>query len=382
MKNSLIVLILLVAIMMSAGCRGGNGDYEDAFVGVDPPQTQEPEQDTEAETDPEEYEEEYEEEIWVDPRPRALLTGMPIDEAYLNRRPVAAVINNIHIALPQSGIAQADVIYEVLSEGNITRLIGIFQSDIPEKIGPVRSTRDYFVDFAFNHDAIFIHHGGSATGYARIRNTGIPNLDGMALEGTVFWRDRSYPEWHAHTGLRPTEHSSYTGWEQLSSHITSRGIRSTINDNPAFGFNFVDCLEDIPAASSAGHGSANRIYVSFSPTYGRTFVFDHETGLYMVENSSGPLQDAETEAQVAVANVLVQLTTKRVIDNEGRRYVGTVGEGTGYLATGGRVYRVRWAKASHTAPMRWYFEDGTPLALTPGQTWINVFQSNGVVTFE
>ncbi|MCL2498898.1 MAG: DUF3048 domain-containing protein [Defluviitaleaceae bacterium] len=96
-----------------------------------------------------------------DPGPPGLLTGLPIHEGYVNRRPIAVVVNNIFAAHPQSGISSADVVYEVLTEGNITRLIAVFQTEIPDKIGPVRSTRNYFAGLAMNHDAIFVHHGGT-----------------------------------------------------------------------------------------------------------------------------------------------------------------------------------------------------------------------------
>ena len=312
----------------------------------------------------------------IDTRPRSLLTGLPIEEEYLYRRPIAVVINNLRPAWPQSGIVSADVIYEVLAEGEVTRLVGIFQSYIPEKIGPVRSARDSFVDFAYNHDAIFVHHGRSPDADIRLRNTGIANIDGMAWEGTVFWRHREYPEWHHHTGRRPLEHSSYTSWERLNTHINSRNIRSQINDHPDNGFTFGTVPEDPNA------GVANQIRVLFSPSYVRTFIFDPEYGVYLVENRDGPLQDAETEEQVAVTNVLIQLTTKRVTGTLGQRTIGTVGSGDGFFITGGTYRPVRWAKDSHTSPMRWYFQDGTPIVLAPGPTWICVFQSTGTVVFE
>ena len=317
------------------------------------------------------------EEDLIDNRPPSVLTGLPIDDEYLHRRPFAVVINNIHEAQPQSGIASADIIYEVLSEGDITRLVAIFQSYVPEQIGPVRSTRDYFADFALNHDAIFLHHGGSPTGYSHIRNTGIPNLDGMQLEGTVFWRDRTYPTWHRNHNLhprRPLEHSSYTSHERIYNHLSTRNIRTEIGENPAFGFQF----GQVPT----GEGTANTIAVPFSSIYVRTFTFDPDTGLYMVSYQHGPHLDALNQEQIAVANVLVQFVTKRVVGPYGRRAVGTIGEGRGYLATGGHYQPLRWVKQSPTAPMRWYFEDGEPLVLAPGVTWINVFQSNGEVTFE
>ena len=312
--------------------------------------------------------------------PVSRLTGLPIYEENLNRRPFAAVINNHTQSLPQSGLAWADVVYEVLAEGDITRLVGIFQSYIPEKIGPMRSARDYFVDFAFNHDALFIHHGSSPGGYSRIWSLGLTNLDGMALEGSVFWRDRSFPEWALNTGNRPFEHSSFTGGERLLAHIENRAIRDYWPEEPQeFGFNF-HAHRGLQGELTGGQ--AYNVVVPFSNWYYRRFVYCHETELYFLENRHGAHMEAETGEQIAVGNILIQFTSMRVVDAEGRQNVYTIGTGAGYLVSGGRFQAVNWAKDSHTAPTRWYFEDGSPLVMAPGRVWICVFQAHGDVFFE
>ncbi|MCL1862240.1 MAG: DUF3048 domain-containing protein [Defluviitaleaceae bacterium] len=307
------------------------------------------------------------------------LTGLLIHEDYAARRPLAVVVNNIRQAHPQSGITSADVIYEVLAEGDVTRLIAIFQSYFPEKIGSVRSARDYFIDFAFNHDAVFVFHGASPSGHARIRSTGITNLDGGQLEGRVFWRDRNFPAWTGNTGQRSMEHSSYTGRERIESFTEEREMRMTLGENPAYGFVFGKLPEHTESL-----GDAKRVIVPFSRNYTRTFVFCEEYGHYLVENNAGPHLDAETQEQITVQNILVQHTRMNVIagDAEGRRNVTTVGTGTGYLVTGGEHFAVRWGKTSHTSPTSWYFYDHTPLVLPAGRTWICVFQSGGDVQFE
>jgi len=394
----------ILLVLAACGNNGGGGIYEDAFAADPTPMPEVMPTPPPDYSSPGRWDDAFQEaEIVV--LPASMLTGLPVEEYIRIRRPVAVVINNIHRALPQSGIASADIIYEVLSEGDVTRLIGIFQSDIPDQIGPVRSARDYFVDFAFNHDAIFVHHGASPSGYSRIRGQGIHVMDGMALEGSVFWRDRTYPAWHHNSGTRPMEHSSYTGWERMAQHIDSRSIREWISYEERYGFQFGAIPANIvghatgnlaggstataeelseSTAEDAASNTARRILVPFSPNYIRTFIFDEDSGLYLVENRDGAHRDANTEAQVSVTNVLIQLTGKRVIagDEAGRRVVDTIGSGTGFLATGGYYFPVRWTKDSHSSPMQWFFDDGSPLMLSPGRTWINVFQTTGTVTFE
>ncbi|MCL1883865.1 MAG: DUF3048 domain-containing protein [Defluviitaleaceae bacterium] len=307
----------------------------------------------------------------------SVLTGTFIHEETAARRPLAFIINNIRQSLPQSGIASADIVYEVLAEGDVTRFIAIFQSYVPEKIGSIRSARDYFIDFAFNHDAIFVFHGASPSGQNRIRTTGITNLDGGRLEGQVFWRDRSFPEWWADGGTRSMEHSSFTGREAIDAHIEENEIRNTMDIHPAYGFNFGEITE-------TPLGEARHITVPFSQNYTRFFIYDEEQNMYLLENRRGPHMDAETQEQVAVSNILIQFAQMSVIagDAEGRRNVQTLGEGRGYLITNGEFFPVLWQKDSHTTPTRWTFENGMPMLLSPGRTWICVFQSNGTITIE
>lgn len=306
-----------------------------------------------------------------DGRPRSLLTGLPADEETLARRPVAVVINNQFGAHPQSGVAHADIVYQVLAEGATTRLVAVFQSEIPEKIGPIRSARDYFVDFAFNHDAFFVHHGGSPSGNERVRNLlGRDAADGMRLEGTVFWRDRSFPAWAGIDGQRMLEHSSYTGWERLRAHIEAAGARASFGHEQGFAFG------SVPPGREA-----RVVTVPFSAQHTTVFVFDETTGDYLVEHPRGAWMDEYSVSQARVANVLIQHVQMRVVDAEGRRAVDTVGRGSGYLARGGYVYNVFWEKSGHTSPMRWYFEDGSPIVLAPGRTWVNVLQSNAEPLF-
>ena len=307
------------------------------------------------------------------------LTGLPIPEEGEFLRPVAVVINNHSRALPQSGISEAEIIYEVLAEGNITRLVAIFHQLEADRIGPVRSTREYFTDFALDNDAVLIHHGGSPSGYARIRSLGVPNLDGMVLEGTTFWRD---PERRRIPAL--IEHSSYTGAAEIEEALYRRGIRRERyeDDGIGFEFNLYELSFDALARATGGEfRPCLELTVPFSSAYARRFVYDPEYSKYAVYNAHGPHIDENTDEQLMVANILVQNVRSRVVpgDEEGRREVTTVGSGTGYLATAGGIVTVRWERDSHQSPTRWYFINGSPVLLTPGQIWICVLQDTAEI---
>ncbi|MCL2421879.1 MAG: DUF3048 domain-containing protein [Defluviitaleaceae bacterium] len=331
-------------------------------------------------------------EPWVNPMEGMVfsqLTGLPIPEEVDFLRPIAVVVNNHSRALPQSGIIDAEVIYEVLAEGNITRLVVIHQQLESPMIGPVRSTRQYFADFAMEKDAIFAHHGGSPSGYARLRQYRIDALDGMNLEGTTFWRD---PERFRIPML--IEHSSYTSAERIEAAVETRNIRRERYADDGIGFSFNrsrDTFEEIAQASGGDFSPCWELIVPFSTAYPRTFVYDPETMTYVVYNVYGPhvdrnvLEDPDVEdeslAQVRATNILVQLTSTWIVpgDAEGRREVTTVGSGYGYLATQGGIVNVRWTRDSIETPTRWYFMNGDPLLLTPGQTWICIISENATI---
>ena len=146
-----------------------------------------------------------EEEVVVEEEPvqgptlyKAPYTGV-LSEEESTRRPVLATINNHPLARPQSGISDADIVYELAAEGNITRLLALFQSELPEEIGPIRSARDYFVHLAKGHDAFYVAHGYSPDAKQMLDNRFVDNINGMQYDGTLFNRSRE----------RKAPHNSY-----------------------------------------------------------------------------------------------------------------------------------------------------------------------------
>lgn len=287
------------------------------------------------------------------------LTGHYIDEELAARRPIAIVINNIAQALPQSGIAEADIIYEVLAEGGITRLVAIYKELQAEKIGPVRSMRHYFLDFAFNHDAIFVHHGGSPQGYAAINSLRVNNLDGMHI-ARAFFRD---PERAAIP--RMIEHSSYARASGLFEEIELRGLRTELREDFTPPFLFFDD-DDIVEGEKV-----HEIIVPFAPgSQVGLFEYIEDAQVYLRSQNGNPQIDEYTGQRLVVENVIIQYAPMRVIDGEGRRDVTLVGEGRGTLHTRGVAIPIRWSKESHEAPTVWTFENGEPMRISRGKTWI------------
>ena len=303
----------------------------------------------------------------------AHLVKSPLSGAYITpeaarQRPVAVVINNHHKALPQSGISQADILYEVLAEGDITRIVAIFQGFDAAKIGPVRSARAYFLDFAIDNHAIFTHHGGSPQAYADIPRLKLDNLDGMQLDGSVFWRD---PVRVKQPGMY--EHSSYTNAENLEAEIAQKGYVNELGDSDKPMFQFYDEPSSPPDSQPA-----LELTVPYSNSQHARFVYnDVEKTYTRYQGPKGdePHIDAETNETLTCDNIIVQEANMYVIagDNAGRREVNLVGDGKGYLFTNGVYAPITWKKTSRSAQTQWFDAKGEPLTLNQGKTWICVF---------
>lgn len=195
------------------------------------------------------------------------LTGEGCEVDVGARRPIAVMLNNLKKALPQVGVSQADVIYEILAEGGITRMMAVFQDVAGAgEIGTVRSARDYYASLAYGHDAVYLHAGGSPQAYEFIKSRGVTALDCVngPYEGTLFWRDQ---ERRRSAGL---EHSVLTSSETIQELLpTYQRVRLDHEEGFQVGWTFQEGPE-------AGGEAAEILTVPFS-TY-KTGVFEYEPG--------------------------------------------------------------------------------------------------------
>ena len=304
------------------------------------------------------------------------LTGLSMDASLETRRPIAVVMNNLKAALPMCGVSRADVLVEVLAEGGITRMINLFTDweDVP-RLGSIRSARDYFLDVAGGFDAVLIHAGGSPKAYELIKSRGIASWDGVngtAAESAIYYRD---PDRKKNAGY---EHSLFTTGANIKELWDTTSDRTTLRDNYTTGLTFVE--DGTPASGQP----AVTITVPFSSYKTGVFTYDAETGLYLVSQHGKPFVDGDTDEQVGVTNVLTLMAECQLVpgDTSGRISVDLVGEGSGYFACGGKQVAIRWSKAAWDANFVFTLEDGTPLNLGCGKTYINIVPTNCGYTAE
>lgn len=306
------------------------------------------------------------------------LSGMPADAETAARRPVAVMLNNLKQALPQLGQSQADIIYEVVAEGGITRMLGVYQSvEDVGMIGSIRSARPYYIELALGHDALFVHAGGSEQAYSDLRNWDMDHFDavrgpylGKNPESNMMWRDTDRRKENGY------EHSVVATGASILAYLP-KDLRLEHEEGYDAGLAFAD------DGTPAGGSQALVVTVPFSNYKTGLFVYDEMQSAYLVEEYGVPYVDGNTGAQVAVTNVIVVQTRCRYTgDSLGHMDVDVVGEGEGWFACGGRAVPIRWSKPDRESPLIYTTKDGAPLVLGRGHTYVNVVPLDAAVTME
>ncbi|MDA8235986.1 MAG: DUF3048 domain-containing protein [Clostridia bacterium] len=282
------------------------------------------------------------------------LTGLKVKVGNLERRPLAVMIENHPEARPQDGLAQADLVYEMLSEGAITRFMAIYYGNDVEKIGPVRSARPYFIDRAFDYDAVYAYSGGSEEAKTNIKRFKVAALDEFANAKT-YWRSKN----------RRKPHNLYTSTAKLWARASQKGYNREGNV-PAF--DFLQEGEELPGGIPAGAVTI-KYPIGFSIV---EYTYDENKGYYLRKTGGKLHLDRATGEQLAARNIIIQQVNTKVIDREGRREMEMVGSGKATLITGKRAYEATWQKDSRRGTTSFYLKNGEPIKLKPGRTWIQV----------
>ncbi|MFD1849640.1 DUF3048 domain-containing protein [Oceanobacillus bengalensis] len=283
------------------------------------------------------------------------LTGMKTNDSVDNRI-ISIMINNHSDARPQTGLSQADIVFEILAEGKITRFLALYQSDLPEVVGPVRSAREYYFELANGYDAIYVYHGAADFVNDMIVNEGVNFLNGSTYDndGNLFKRE----------SFRKAPHNSYLLMEAVYEVAEGKGYKTTENHEP-LTFLSEDELTEIQG-ESAKHVE---IVYSDNPMEIVEFEYDVETGKYSRFNDKEQTVELDTGELIQVDNVFIVETRHEVIDDAGRRAIDLESGGNAFLIQKGKIQEVEWANQNgRIVPVM----DGRTLGLVPGQTWINV----------
>lgn len=293
----------------------------------------------------------------AEPPPPDPLTGLPSEGPA--HPTLMVMVNNHRKARPQSGLNRADLVVEILAEGEITRFAAFYHSRTEGKVGPVRSLRPYYLELGRGLNAVVVHAGGSTAALQEVRSSGWPSLDGIHQDAGYFRRERD----------RRAPHNLYTDLSRLQEAARTKGYGDR-ETKPVFRF-------DENGATAEGEPAAE-IDLVYHKLYEAGYRYDEESGEYVRYTQGEKQVDRETGEPLTMDNVLVIKAKHRVTDAAGHREVDLKGPGSGVLFQRGKAIPIQWENISGVVvPVR----DGQMLPLLPGKTWINVLPETGKVTY-
>lgn len=294
-------------------------------------------------------------------------------------RPLAVMIPNDKSALPQYNISNADIIYECLVEGEITRLMAIYGDWTNlERVGNIRSCRDYFVYWAFEWDAIYCHAGGPFYIDEVIGRKDTNNINALVAPQGVFYRtsDRSAPQ------------NLYLDGDDLLTEASRLGYELTPRNGFSDNVHFQFATKAKPNnMEEYGSSAVNATKIDLAAAYPVTqtwFEYNAEDGLYyrFQKPSGGPHMDAATDSQLAFENVLIQFTYHEVRDENGYLAFQCIDTSKdGWLFTNGKGIHVNWKKTSDYGATRYYDDNGKEVQLNTGKTMICIVQDGDTFSY-
>lgn len=274
-------------------------------------------------------------------------SGLPVAEMLI--RPFAVVIDNHRSAQPQSGLQQAPLVYEVPVEGGITRLLAIFPHTVTGDLGPVRSARPYFAHLARENDAILVHCGSSAHTKALLRKNEYANID-----------EFPHPRFFYRSDDRRPPHNLFTSIPKLLEGAKALGSYQKTNQPGPFKF-----------ANHTDQGGVTKVEIPFSNHNHVSYRWHEKEGAYLRSINNRPHFDANNNQQILVKNIIIQYVPFKFISDVSR-YYNLVGSGDALIISNGHAEKLRWEKKDYGERTRFYLENGSPLILSPGNTWIHI----------
>jgi hypothetical protein len=300
------------------------------------------------------------------PPPVWPLTGMPAEEGDpIDRRPVAVKIENTSASRPQTGINSADVIYESVTEGGITRLHSIFHSDMEGVVGNIRSARLSDAKIVPQYDSLMVFSGASSSVSGKLRAAGVDDLSEDAGVTSIYFRSNN----------RPRPHNLYTELEKIHPEAEARGMSVAGAPRP---FQY-------QRGSREATPQATVIDIPFSQANRAKWTYDSDAQVYLRETNGSVHKDAETGEQARATNVVVMWAKHTVASRDkagSATYdIALVGEGRATVFVNGQKYDGTW-EADASNPPRFVDESGQSIKLAPGSTWFQVVATDVNITFE
>ena len=287
-------------------------------------------------------------------------------------RPIAVMIDNHSGAWPQANLNKAYLVYEIVAEGGETRLMALFKGQNLEKIGPIRSSRHYFLDYALENDAIYVHHGWSPQAESDISTLGVNNINGMKESSKDFSRvkDKSSP------------HNMFTSMESILKIAEREDYKTTSSKDSIL--NYVAYEFDLSEKYNE-EVSATNVTIPHSKLQTVKYVYDEQSKTY-TRYARGKLQtDYITGEPVTTKNIIITMCDNYTLtddENKGRQGIKNIGTFDGYYITNGKAIQIKCTKTARNEQTVYKDLKGNEIDVNDGNTFINICPTNAGVTIE
>ena len=302
------------------------------------------------------------------PSPTQQRKPLTVFDENSNERPIAVMIDNAIGDAKHAGLQESYLNYEIIVEGGLTRIMAIYKDKDVKLIGPIRSSRHYFLDYALESDAIYVHYGWSPYAQDDVTKLKIDNINGLT-DPKPFRRDTN--------SIAP--HNVFTRMTFLKEFLQSSSYSKDSLDWLLFDYS----SEEVDLTNTNYVPKvADKINIPYSASEYRTYAYDASNGYYLRSNNGQPQYDRRTGEQLHYKNIIIQRVPNKTLDDVGRQELETVGKGNGYFITDGYFLPISWAKSSREGKTTYTYEDGTEITLNDGNTFIQIVPTDCNVTIE
>lgn len=285
-----------------------------------------------------------------------------------NKRPIAVMIDNNVGYASQVGLQDAFVTYEAIVEGGLTRIMAIFKDSNTELIGPVRSSRHYFLDYALEYDAIYAHYGWSTFAENDIKSLGVNNINGL-YRNAAYWRDTKIA----------APHNVFTNIETLYNDAARLGYKTTSNDWEALSLT----SDTIDLAKLSDESVvANKVTIPYSNSQVRSYAYDSERQVYLRYMNRNAHIDRDSKEQYHYKNIIIIKVSNHSLDSYGRQDLDTTGVHEAYYITNGYARKINAKKNTRSGQTVYTYDDGSEVKLNDGNTIIQIEPTNMTPSFE
>ena len=305
-----------------------------------------------------------------------------------NQRPIAVMYDNNVGNYAHAGLQDSYINYEIIVEGGLTRIMALFKDKDVALIGPVRSSRHYFLDYAIESDAIYTHYGWSTYAENDIKSLHVNNINGL-YDDEPFWRDSKIA----------APHNVFTSTNKIYEYAKKKNYKTTSNDWKLLNYTTDNVVLNKPIGTKTVTNEetgknekidienpelikADSLSIPYSNYQIRSYQYNSDKKVYMRFMNGEAHIDKITNQQLSFKNIIIEKVSNRQLDSYGRQDLNTTPSGEGYYITNGYALPVKWNKESRTSKTIYKYSNGKEVKINDGNTFIQIIPEVNEPTFE